>query len=412
MLRSILEKTGLGNGNSLRRFQSCASGNVAMMFGFAFMGVLAASGIAIDFTRQSTATTGLQSVVDSVALSAAKDVDALSESALAAKAQLMFDALTAGGALSGVKIVTTVESSGGAKSLSVRANDGIPATFGVIFGVTRLPVSAASNVPISSKPAEIAMVLDNTGSMSGQNKMTELKKAATNLINTMETASAGGNVDIKVSIVPFGKEVRIGEENLSAGWLNWTEFKGKRNSWSGCVSDRNQPHDTKSSQPTGDPNTWYPAANCGLAKMMPLTDAWSDLRTRIAEMKPSGTTNLTIGLAWGLNMLTHNAPLSNSTSQPEKYNRYMILLTDGMNTQNRWTTYSVDIDARTLEACAQVKAAGIQIFTVRVIDGNEAILQACASRPDMYYSVTDAAALAGVFERISATVRNAFYLAR
>ena len=145
---------------------------------------------------------------------------------------------------------------------------------------------------------------------------------------------------------------------------------------------------------------------------MPLTTAWTNLKNRVDEMKPSGNTNLTIGLAWGLNMLTHGAPLSTASSDPGKYANYMILLTDGVNTENRWTTNSVSIDARALEACAQIKAAGIQLFTVRVIDGNANLLRTCASSPEMFYDVDDAKELTSVFDKISSSVKSAIYLSK
>ena len=90
----------------------------------------------------------------------------------------------------------------------------------------------------------------------------------------------------------------------------------------------------------------------------------------------------------------------------------MILLTDGVNTQNRWTSNSVSIDARTLEACSKIKAAGIQLFTVRVIDGNANLLKSCATSPDMFYDVSDASQLSAVFDKIGTAVKNALYLQR
>lgn len=61
--------------------------------------------------------------------------------------------------------------------------------------------------------------------------------------------------------------------------------------------------------------------------------------------------------------------------------RVIILLTDGLNTANRFTTNSTQIDNRTAAVCDNIKKAKIKLFTVRVSDGNFDLLQSCASPP-------------------------------
>ena len=79
----------------------------------------------------------------------------------------------------------------------------------------------------------------------------------------------------------------------------------------------------------------------------------------------------------------------------------MILLTDGENTQNRFTTNGSAIDARTTLACQTAKDAGIRIYTVRVINGDRTLLQNCATNASMYYEVSSAAQLTPVFQQIA-----------
>ena len=55
---------------------------------------------------------------------------------------------------------------------------------------------------------------------------------------------------------------------------------------------------------------------------------------------------------------------------------------------------------------AYVKAQGILVYTIRVMDGNEALLKSCATSPDMYYSVTDASQLTTVFNTIAQQLSN------
>ena len=67
----------------------------------------------------------------------------------------------------------------------------------------------------------------------------------------------------------------------------------------------------------------------------------------------------------------------------------------------RRSTTSSEIDARTRKVCANVKAAGIRVYTVRVINGNASLLRECASKPDMYFNVQNSSQLDAVFSQIA-----------
>jgi hypothetical protein len=82
----------------------------------------------------------------------------------------------------------------------------------------------------------------------------------------------------------------------------------------------------------------------------------------------------------------------------------IILLTDGLNTANRFTTNPTQIDARTAAVCDNIKLAKIKLFTVRVIEGNLALLQGCATAPNMFYDVQVASQLKDVFTSIAASL--------
>jgi hypothetical protein len=95
-----------------------------------------------------------------------------------------------------------------------------------------------------------------------------------------------------------------------------------------------------------------------------------------------------------------------SDPDPIKLDKVIILLTDGANTQNRWSSSESNIDARTALACTNVKAANIKIYTVRVIDGDATLLRNCATKSNMYYDVSQASQLNGVFTSIAQTLAN------
>lgn len=208
-----------------------------------------------------------------------------------------------------------------------------------------------------------------------------------------------------------------------------------KTAWDGCVRDRNQSFDVEKTAPsfvwsnvsktningvaedyrtattpdTSDGFQPFQYSTCP-AELMPLTFNWTALETKIDSLQPTGNTNVTIGLSWAFHALTAGDPLNTAAVPSGDLDKVIILLTDGDNTQNRWTNTQADIDARTQQACANVKKANIKLYTIRVIDGNASLLQGCASKTDMYYNVQDASQLNSVFEQIAkqlATLRIA-----
>jgi hypothetical protein len=61
---------------------------------------------------------------------------------------------------------------------------------------------------------------------------------------------------------------------------------------------------------------------------------------------------------------------------------------------------------RTRAVCANIKASGIKIYSVRVIDGNASLLRDCATEPGMYYDVQQASQLSSVFSAIGSSLVN------
>jgi hypothetical protein len=260
------------------------------------------------------------------------------------------------------------------------------------------------------KRLEVVLALDNTGSMARAGKMDELKKASLSLLDILKKAEKKKD-DIKVAIVPFDYTVNVGTQADDAHWIRWLI---PRRDWQGCVGDRDQPFDVQDAGPSPvDLLSLFPAVECPnrspAAQLMPLTSNWSDLKRKINEMKPSGNTNITIGLVWAWHALTKSAPLNEAKTPKFNLEKAIILLTDGLNTENREVgpagndpTKIARIDARTRLACENVRRANINVYTVRVIEGNIDLLRTCATQPDMFYDVQDATQLNIVFESIAA----------
>ncbi|MEJ2379011.1 MAG: VWA domain-containing protein, partial [Pseudolabrys sp.] len=81
----------------------------------------------------------------------------------------------------------------------------------------------------------------------------------------------------------------------------------------------------------------------------------------------------------------------------------IVLLTDGLNTENRWSTDQATIDARTQKVCDNIKAAGITLYTIQVDTGGDptsTLLQNCASDSSKFYLLTKADQILSTFNDI------------
>lgn len=169
--------------------------------------------------------------------------------------------------------------------------------------------------------------------------------------------------------------------------------------------DRDQDYDVLNTAPvTGNKSTLFPAiysTTCPVA-MMGLSYSWDDLNATVDTMTPTGTTNQTIGLAWGWLALTQGEPFDNS-AMPARTQLAIVLLTDGLNTENRWSSDQATIDVRTQKACDNVKAANVTVYTVQVNTGSDptsTLLQNCASDKSKFYLLTRSDQILGTLNDI------------
>lgn len=274
-----------------------------------------------------------------------------------------------------------------------------------VIGKDTIDLRVTSQVRWGFKALEIALALDNTGSMAAKNKMAELKTAVKLLFSILKKNSKVQD-DTKIAVIPFSTVVNVGTEFADAPWLAY-DSKITKATWSGCVADRDQPNDVKDTAPSGGA-TLFPVADCGsLAKALPLTGDWIALENMVDGMTPSGMTNVTIGMMWAWHALTQSEPFTQAQADKPAVEKVLILLTDGLNTANRFTNNPTQIDKRTEAVCANVKKAKIRVFTVRVIEGNVDLLQNCASATNMFYDVQVASQLKDVFTAIAVSLSGA-----
>jgi Flp pilus assembly protein TadG len=419
----------------LTRFLHDRAAGVAPLLGICIIPLATAVGAAVDYSRAASVRTSLQMALDSTALMLSKEAQGLNNDQLSSKATGYFNALFHRPEVNSVQITQEFGSPQlGSFSLKVTGATTVHTIFWRVLGKENVDITATGEVIWGIKKLNLALALDNTGSMSSSNKMTELKKAAHTLLTTLKNAEKVPG-DIKVSIIPFATDVNVGTGNVGASWVDWTDWEEVRGScsvsisgqktktkctnaggiwtpdahstWNGCVNDRDQNNDVLNTATGGGASTNYrahQATGCSTA-MMPLSTDWTALNAKIDAMTPTGNTNVTIGLQMAWQSLSPVAPFS-APAPSIDLDKVIIALTDGDNTQNRWSSTQSVIDARTDKVCTNAKTDNIKIYMIRVIDGNATLLKNCASKPEMYYEVAQASQLNSVFSAIAQNLAN------
>ncbi|HYW61760.1 MAG TPA: pilus assembly protein [Bradyrhizobium sp.] len=427
------------------RFGRAEDGNIAVIFAIALLPILGFVGAAVDYTRANAARSSMQAALDTTALMLSKDLSAgtITTAQIATKAQAYFAALYTNSDAKSVSVnATYTPSSAMGSTVQVTGSGAVTTDFMKVAGFPNINFNSSSTAAWGTVRMRVAMALDNTGSMADDGKMPAMQSAAKNLIDQLSgLAKTPG--DIYVSIIPFAKDVNVGASNYNQSWVDFTDWdndpandargtcsKSQWNSktqcesknktwtpdhsqWNGCVWDRDQNYDTMNTAPsTGNAPTLFPAEQwsaCPVA-LMPLSYDWSALKNLITSMTPNGNTNQAIGMAWAWQSLSLTAPLNAPAKDPTyTYKDAIILLSDGLNTQDRWYYTASQIDARQKMLCDNAKNAGITVYTIQVntsfpADPTSSVLQYCASGPENFYMVTSASQTASVFSTIGTSL--------
>jgi Flp pilus assembly protein TadG len=424
----------------IRNWFSDRRGNVAITFALAIIPVFGAMGVAVDYSMANSARTNMLASLDATGIALQRQMP-LTQNEMDTIGTAFFLGNLGSTPLTNVT-VTFVPGNGTITLDSTGTyNTGLASVLKLVGMPTSFPVSAHAQVQWGVGKVEVALALDNTGSMNSSGKLTQLKIAAHNLIDILKNAAKNPG-DAKVAIIPFGVQVKINTSDINASWLRWNYYgtcsdsnydsketcegagnnwtsNNNHSAWTGCVADRDKNNDTTVTAASNN-NRRFPGMKqgCGnLETVMPLNYNWgtsgsidtNTLHGKINALVADGNTNVTIGLAWGFHMVAPTGTLPYSLGaayNTANLSKYVIILTDGTNTENRFNDPTGTIDARTALACTNIKAAGIKIYAIRVIDGNAALLQNCATNAGMYFDVQDASQLSSVFNSIGNTIAN------
>jgi Flp pilus assembly protein TadG len=439
-----------------RRFGAAQGGNIAVIFAFAIIPVLAFVGAALDYSRTNMARSSMQAALDSTVLMLSRDLSqgTITTSQISSKATSYFTALYNNKDAAGVSVTAsyTPGSSSSGSTVVVTGTGSVTTQFMGVAGVPNMNFGASATSTWGSNLLRVALVLDNTGSMASNNKIGALQTAAKNLV-TQLSALAQNNGDVMISVVPFEIDVNVGTSNVNASWLRWDSWDPSNypnsyypyntwcsggywmtmaqcqghgytwnhtvgtpnhSQWNGCVTDRDQSYDADATIPTGK-STYFLAdqdQSCPAATILPLTYNWTNVNSTINAMSPGGATNQTVGLQWGWLSLLQQDPLNApAEATGTGYQHIIILFTDGLNTGDRWYgdfgSQSSQVDARMKTLCDNIKASGVTIYTVQIDTdgaGQSAVLPYCASATSNFFMLTQPSQIATAFAQIGTQI--------
>ena len=264
--------------DKMRRFLSHTGGNVAVIFSLALGPIAILSGGAVDVSQAMNSRARLAEAMDAAALAVGGQTNLNDAQAT----QVAWDYINANYPEREIGTVQSI-------NVHINRDDGVVTVTGQssvqttllgLMGMESIDVNWVSEVRQSRQALELAMVLDNTGSMGGS-KIRALRDAA--LLLTDVLYSNGDPDRLSISLVPFAATVNVGREFERVWWLdpdgespvhaewagegqdvttctgrgrrrvcttetiqaiNWDLFDSLRNtSWEGCVEARMLPLD-------------------------------------------------------------------------------------------------------------------------------------------------------------------------
>lgn len=266
-----------------RRFARANGGNVALLFGILVVPLAVAVGIAVDYGRAMMVRERMSAAADASAL-AIGSWTGLTQDQLKAKGQKYFDANFPANKI-GTAGKLNVNFAG--NDIIVSVSGAVPTTLMKLGNYQSINVGASSTVTVGMGTLEVALALDNSGSMAGS-KIAALKTAANDLVDALfDSAKGSTKADpIKIAVVPFAAGVNVGPQYAAESWMdttaknpyhadaqeangspainNFTLFRSLKNSngtamtWAGCVEARPSPYDVNDATPgTSTPSTLF-----------------------------------------------------------------------------------------------------------------------------------------------------------
>ncbi len=266
-----------------RRLRRDERGAIAVQFALLALPLAVLVFGLVDISRVSLQRRQMQDALDAATLIAARstavtdvDLDSIGDAAFAAEIS---------GLNLGLSSASSTFKSGTNNRVLGTATGVIKPIIANLWTNANITVTANSEVVRSVNKLEVALVLDNTGSMdndlgSGGKKITALIDASKSLVDVLSAAAARASETdaVKIAVVPFSMTVNIGSTYKTSSWMTgslpseygsdlfndgarpdrFTLLSNMGLSWTGCVESRPSPYDTTDDAPNSSvPGTMF-----------------------------------------------------------------------------------------------------------------------------------------------------------
>lgn len=438
------------------------SGSIATLFALLLVPVLGVTGLCVDMGRAYMVRNKLGWALDAAALAAGASTGTDAE-----LEQKMNDFIQANFRAENMVVDTDVDVEFTDDTVQASATAKISSGFLRILGKQYVEIAATTEVTRETTGLEVALVLDNTGSMLSNDNIGALRDASHDLIDIMFGDETEPEF-LRMAVVPYSASVNVGDiapdivsDSSTAAYSTTDPAK-----WKGCVLERDYPHDVKdTSSGSGGywktyrwtsavDNNWSTTINNNVSAcnnmtgpnlgcptpIVPLTNKRAELDSTISGLKAwcRGGTIGNLGMAWGWRVLSPEAPFTQGLPYDEPgWRKVIVMMTDGDNQMYRhsitgnpyksdYTGYQrVDasvlgttdrnkakgiIDKRLAEVCQNIKDAGITVFTITFTSGiNNAtrdIYRKCASYTEYYFDAPTQEDLKSAFRAVGKKLSN------
>ena len=163
---------------ALGAFRAARKGNVAITFALATLPIIGAVGFAVDYSHANSVKAAMQAALDSTSLMLAKEAATDTGTQLQTDALKYFTALFTRPEAKNITISATYSATSGSQVL-VNGSASVPTNFLGVIGYNNLTVTGSSTAKWGSNRLRVALVLDNTGSMADNGKITALSRRPT-----------------------------------------------------------------------------------------------------------------------------------------------------------------------------------------------------------------------------------------
>ena len=230
--------------SNIQTFFRAKGGVIAVIFALAAIPIVMSIAAAIDFGRAYVVKTELGEALDKAALAVGVSRNATDEQ-IEAIFQGYFDANFP----QDLGSVVSLSKEQTESTITLTATASVETAFLKVINVDTIEVSGTSTVVIETTGLEVALVLDNTGSMQfgSPSRISSLRTAANDLVDILFGEQTSPD-NLKVALVPFVATVNIGNDDNSRQLVRFPDIDNvypnvSDTEWKGCVEAREAPND-------------------------------------------------------------------------------------------------------------------------------------------------------------------------